>query len=145
MTDTVDAISGTLRTYTLLRDSTLRIVIDIDPRFKADFHQMFKDNDVPVAIAPLELDFERLPRTPQPKESKPLCQRAGMWPKDPLFLRWLSTKHHGEKFNEEDAAQWIRNVCGVESRSQLDNSKEAESRFHTYVRIPFNNWIKDHS
>ena len=143
MTDTIDAISGTLRTYNLLRDGTLRIVIDIDPRFKADFHQMFKDNDVPVAIAPLELDFERLPKPP--KNDKPLCRLAGMWPKDPLFLKWLSTKHQGESFNESDAAQWIRDVCDVESRSQIDSDPIAESYFHSKVRIPFNNWTKDHS
>src|SRR5687768_13138450 len=100
----MSAISGTLRTYSLLRDSTLRIVIDIDPRFKADFHQMFKDNDIPVAIAPLALDFERI----EEKKSAgagPLCRLAGIWCKEENFHRWLEFLKPGPPVNEEYAAE----------------------------------------
>jgi hypothetical protein len=116
----------------------------VDPRFKADFHRLFPQIDTPVAIAPLELGFERLP-LPQ-KQDKiqvgPLCKLAGIWSKDEHFQLWLSGKHHGERFNEDEAAQWIRDVCDVKSRLEIDGNDQAELNFHNRVRIPFSNWMK---
>ena len=61
------AISGTHRTYSLLADGTLRIKVDIEPRDVAQFHAMFPSGDMPIALAPLVADFEKLPAAERPK------------------------------------------------------------------------------
>jgi len=49
------AIAGTRKAVKELVDGTLRIQIDIEPRHKAQFHKLFPDIDMDVAIAPLDL------------------------------------------------------------------------------------------
>lgn len=135
------AISSTLRTYNMLRDGTLRVVIDIDPRFKAGFHKLFPDIDTPVAIAPLPLDFERRARE-EKQTGGALCKLAGMWCRDEDFQRWLASLYEGEVFTEEDAANWIRTQCGVESRVELDSDDYAAKLFQEQVRLPYMNWLR---
>lgn len=52
------ALSATRRQARELVDGTIEVKLHIDPRFKADFHRLFPDIDMPVAIAPLEAGFE---------------------------------------------------------------------------------------
>jgi hypothetical protein len=55
----LQVISGTRRAMKEMADGTLRVQIDIDPRFRAAFFAAFGQIDMPVAIAPLVADFER--------------------------------------------------------------------------------------
>ncbi len=55
---TTNAISGTRRTVKELVDGTLRVTVDIDPPQKAAFLKLLPEVDMPVAIAPLQTDFE---------------------------------------------------------------------------------------
>lgn len=36
-----------------------------------------------------------------------------------------------------DAAAWIRQTCGVESRADLDHNPEAARKFHDLIRKPY--------
>lgn len=47
------AIQGTRKAIKEMADGTLRIQIDIEPRDKKQFHELFPEIDTPVAIAPL--------------------------------------------------------------------------------------------
>lgn len=138
----VSVISGTRRKVQELADGTLRVLVDIDPRFKADFHRLFPSIDTPCALAPLVLDFEKLSKYPEEPKGGELARLAGIWCKNPDFQQWLSKKHHGNKFNEGDAADWIRKVCGVNSRAELDSRSNAGRAFHTQVREPFMEYMK---
>jgi hypothetical protein len=146
MEEEVTAISGTRRKVQELVDGTLRVLVDIDPRFKADFHRLFPNIDTPIALAPLETEFEKWDQEtrlyPDKPRGGPLCKLAGIWSKDEHFQLWLSGKHGGELFTEASAAQWIRDVCDVESRSEIDGNDQAELNFHNRIRIPFGNWMK---
>lgn len=62
----IQAISGTRRAMKEMSDGTLRVQIDIDPRFRAQFFEMFGQIDMPVALAPLVADFEK--REPEPED-----------------------------------------------------------------------------
>lgn len=135
----MSAISGTRRQIRELVDGSLEVRIHIDPRFKAEFHRLFPNIDVPVAIAPLVNDFER--REPESAKGGPLARLAGIWCKDSEFLQWLTVTEKA-MFQEDDAAEWIRETCGVESRAQLDNDKIAEDIFQAKIREPYMNWIK---
>lgn len=52
------AISATRGAYRETADGSLEVKIIVDPRFKDDFHRIFKEKDMPIAIAPLNADFE---------------------------------------------------------------------------------------
>lgn len=52
------AIAGTRRALKELADGTIRVQIDIDPRFRTEFFQLFSQIDMPVALAPLHAKFE---------------------------------------------------------------------------------------
>lgn len=62
MTEEYSAIAGTRKAVKELVDGTLRIQIDIEPRHKKQFHKLFPDIDMPVAIAPLAPVAEGLGR-----------------------------------------------------------------------------------
>lgn len=128
----MSAISGTHRTYSLLADGTLRIKVDIEPRDVAKFHAMFPSADMPIALAPLVADFEQ--HKPEPVERPKggnLAKLAGQLCNNPEFQEMIGVH------NAEDAANEIRSVCGITSRSELDHNAEAANLFHLEFRIPF--------
>lgn len=138
-------ISGTRRQVRELVDGTLEVKFHVDPRFKADFHRLFPNIDTPVAIAPLVADFERREPTSEEPKGGPLCKLAAMWCKDEEFWEWLY-EHYGQGvpvLNEEEAAELLRALCGVQSRSELDHKPEATARFLNLVRAPFMAWMKE--
>lgn len=81
---------------------------------------------------------------PAPQESRPdkkngpLCQWAVMRCKEPEFQTWICQKYLGLFYgSEENAKRAIYNVCGIESRIELDTTPEAAKRFHTMIREPY--------
>lgn len=129
------AISGTRRKAQELSDGTLRVMVDIDPRFKAEFHRLFPNIDTPCAIAPLVNDFERI----EQKELKggALCRLAAMWCKDQEFQEWVGAT------TEEGAATIIRESCEIKSRSELDHNQDAADVFNTHFRSPYRYFLEN--
>lgn len=79
----MNAISGTRRQYKEMADGTLSVVIHIEPNLKAEFHRLFPDVDMPVALAPLVPEFERVAeQEPEPEpaaaNTRPFAQQAGV-------------------------------------------------------------------
>ena len=64
-----------------------------------------------------------------------LTQRLSTWCalrcKEPLFWRFLAVT------SEAAAANQVRKLCGVKSRSAFDTDPEAEQRLHQIIRKPF--------
>ncbi|QDQ87714.1 hypothetical protein FMZ60_09005 [Alcaligenaceae bacterium SJ-26] len=63
-----------------------------------------------------------------------LARLAGTFCSQPRFRAFSGTA------SSEDAAEWIRQRCGIQSRAELDSNKAAAERFHRRVRIPYVNW-----
>lgn len=64
---------------------------------------------------------------------------AAMRCKETQFHRFLNI---ADDLNAEAIArQKILDVCGIESRAELDTNKEAADIFHEQFRIPFANWL----
>lgn len=59
-------VSGTRRAIKEMSDGTIRVQVDIDPRYRAAFWALFPSIDMPVALAPLVGDFEK--REPKPDD-----------------------------------------------------------------------------
>ena len=75
------AISATRRSMKELVDGTIRVQLDIDPAFRDDFLRLFSKIDMPVAIAPLVSDFERItpPTTGTPDKPDVQAVETGHW------------------------------------------------------------------
>lgn len=140
------AIAGTRRTMKELVDGTIRVQIDIDPPYRDQFLQMFGKIDMPVALAPLASDFERRPqeREQVPEKGGQLCKLAAIWCQDPQFWEWItSAPAWWEVKTEQQAAEFVRATCEVESRSELDHNPDAAKLFHEQIRIPYSKWLND--
>jgi ATP-dependent protease HslVU (ClpYQ) ATPase subunit len=69
------------------------------------------------------------------------AQLAGMLPHNAVFREWVTTfTTLTETVTVEQAAQFIRYVCEVESRAELATNEEAARRFHTILRRTFIAW-----
>lgn len=134
----MSAISGTRRAMKEMADGTIRVQIDIDPSCRGDFLSLFPNIDMPVALAPLRADFEQVPGKPCLNDSKqkggPLARLAGQMCQNPEFLNFIGMD------SESVAADHIRDVCGITSRSELDHNQVAANQFHELIRKPFLAW-----
>lgn len=81
-----------------------------------------------------------------------LSQLAGLWSKDPKFIRYLNrhldaandcfSARYGEGEKDLNPADYIRQVCRVESRRDLDSDVRAASVFDREIRSPFMEWSR---
>lgn len=70
-----------------------------------------------------------------------VVQMAGMLARDPLFIDWVGQWTVPPRaVSAEEAAQFIRHVCQVESRRELLTNRDAEQRFHNFIRKPYLLW-----
>ena len=58
------------------------------------------------------------------------------WCKDPLFWEYTNSK------NEQQAAHFVKIICNVESRNQIDGNRAAEEQFHELIRKPYQAWLQ---
>ena len=60
--------------------------------------------------------------------------------RDPLFREWVGGFVDGDPVSIDEAAQFIRVVCKVESRRELATDVHAAYRFNHFLRRPFLDW-----
>jgi hypothetical protein len=60
---------------------------------------------------------------------KKLAQRAGIMCSDPAFHRYLAEVGKLSDVNEEEAAAYVRTLCGVQSRSEIRPGTPAADKF----------------
>ena len=66
----------------------------------------------------------------------PLAKLAGLWANEPAFLEWMRAS--GQPANTpDDAAEFIRARCCIETRAMLDHDPRAKARFDQYIRGPY--------
>ena len=137
------AISGTRRALNELVDGTVRVQIDIDPECRKAFFALFPEIDTRVALAPLHSEA----KAAQPKGGE-LARLAGMLCSDAQFQAWIENTAPNDFLPsvteamgitaEGRAAITLRNVCGIESRAELDNDARAAAIFRQQIYDPFN-------
>lgn len=69
-----------------------------------------------------------------------ILQLAGMLPRDPQFREWCSTFAPEGDLTIDETAEFIRVVCGVDSRRELERNADAAEAFHNLIRRPFMAW-----
>lgn len=92
-----------------------------------------------VQIGDDEQPVPNTPKTGDLKQREPLgdlCWRAVQWCKDPEFWSWMCSINLMCD-SEDGASRFVKSVCGVGSRKDLDTDKEAARKFHQYIRGPY--------
>lgn len=131
----MSAISGTRRAMKEMADGTVRVQIDIDPKYRNEFFNLFGQIDMPVALAPLVSDFEKSTSDEADIQQKPkggeLAKLAGMFCQSVGFWEFCRAD------DADEARDWILRICGIESRRDLDHNPSAAKIFHERIRKPY--------
>jgi hypothetical protein len=122
-----------------MADGSLRITLEFEPRFARDAYALFGSRGTPVAVAALK------PASSKPEAPKggPLAQWVAMRCQEPDFQVWIANRYPTEwsyapgNSSEEVAAAVVRDVCGVDSRAELDSNPKAAARLHKQIREPY--------
>lgn len=150
----IEASSGTYRSRV---DGTIILSVEIEPRNASAALALFGMPGTPMALAALQAGYmsknddkldtseKRVQKTAEIEHEKPkggpIAKLAGIWSADPEFWAWLKSEHQHQEWNAETSAEYIRGLCGIESRAELDHNPEAEALFHTYIRANFSKYL----
>jgi hypothetical protein len=95
----------------------------------------------------VEIGDDEKPVQEPPKEPiGDACRRAVMWCKDPQFWRWIELNDFviGQKIaSEEQARQFVCQMCEVESRRELDTNPEANKAWHRLIYEPYRIYLEN--
>lgn len=84
------------------------------------------------------------PRVPSTeRKGAALSRAAAMMCNGERFQRWVVARVGAAPEGvsaSQHAAQYVRKICGITSRAQLDHNAQAASLFHEVVRKPFLKW-----
>lgn len=69
-----------------------------------------------------------------------LAKLAGMWSNEQAFWDWVGLIQENPCNGATMAAQFIRAVCGIASRADLDHDAAARGRFDQHIRKPFSKY-----
>lgn len=71
----------------------------------------------------------------------PPAQQAGILCNDPRFQQFAAVRSGmpGQRFNASAAAEYLRGICQIDSRTMLNTSKPAQSQFAA-LRTEFDAW-----
>lgn len=144
----MSAIEAVSRNVKTLADGTLRLSIDISPVYAKDAFTMFGMPDVPLAI--VRLTQEAANHSAQQEtinadkhKGGALSQWLALRCKEPAFWEFVQKKSSSpHSIQSESLCDFeVKLFLGIESKSELDNDKEAEARFHSMIRLPYAEWL----
>jgi hypothetical protein len=69
-----------------------------------------------------------------------VLQLAGSLPRDPQFREWVGSHAELADLTIDEAAEFIRVACGIESRRELAENAGAAEAFHQFIRKPYLAW-----
>jgi hypothetical protein len=145
MTDDIEAaaIMGCTRTVRTTVDGSLIIQFEIEPRHAQKAFALFGASGTPVAMArimPGVAQRQAQRDTVGAEKGGALCKLAAIFCNSEEFRTWLRLTYDPLPRTADDAAEIIRRVCKIESRSQLDHDPEAAATFHSTFRLPYSAW-----
>jgi hypothetical protein len=120
-----------------LVDGTLRVTFDVEPLRAKDCFALFNAPGAQAAIARLiKPAADNHPR-PEPERvpgHSATTIEAFKISKDIDFWSWAQVA------NETEASMYIKHICRLEHRTDLDDNEEARNIFRRQILIPFNQW-----
>lgn len=103
------------------------------------------DDEQPVPANPLiSKNSVRKPETTR-EPLGDLCWRAVQWCKEPDFWLWINNVTHGGVLwhvrSEDEAREFVCEICEVNSRKELDTNPDATRKFHQFIRGPYQKFL----
>ena len=135
-----------------MADGTLRLTVDVEPRFAVDAFRLFGAPGTAVALAALKPGMPEPEQPAAEQKGGALAILAGRWCNEMMFQTWLqkafpqpwkvreeqSLRSIAPRYNPATvAANVVRDVCGVQSRAELDHNADAAEKFHRLIRGPY--------
>lgn len=136
------AIAASFVRAQTMADGTLRLIVDIEPRDAVAAFGLFGQPGTALALAAIKPGAQPEPEPEKPKGGH-LAVLAGRWCASPFFWKFLDGNGWPTS-NASDAANHVRNYCGVDSRAELDHNAKAASVFHADIRLPYMKWCATH-
>lgn len=123
-----------------MADGTLRLTVDIEPRHAIDAFRLFAAPGTAMGLAALKSQADPEPSPEPAAKGGAIAKWCALRENDENFKRWLSLAYPTYL---GPVAEIIRDVCGVKSRAELDNDREAAARFHRQIRLPYQEWAAE--
>ena len=97
------------------------------------------DNPQWVGVAPIDPEASQKPQE-KPKGGK-LAQRAGILCGEGAFRKFMFMKFGKSSTGPDGIAVQLRSICGISSRADLDQDKEAADRFLS-LEADYRDWMR---
>jgi len=109
--------------------------LQVHPEEAAPLNSVDLGQRLQCVVVPIDTDEQPMP-VEKPKGGE-LARQAGILCSDERFREWIYitgrwAEQYGDEFAKPDrerAADYIRNLCGVTSRADLDHNEEAAEEF----------------
>src|SRR5690349_9811828 len=126
----VDAILGTYSDFKLVKTrSVVQVVIEVPLERAQEVTDLFglpvPGAEIPVAMARLRTAANTDTPRDEPKPPAKLAQLAGIVCNEGRFWRFLSENTQYTIDSADEAAKYVRLVCGVRSHAELDTNISA--------------------
>jgi hypothetical protein len=135
----MSAIEASTVRIATMADSTLRLTLDIEPRFAQSAFVLFGMAGTPVALAALQVATSE--PALKPEKGGKLAKWCAIRCQEPEFQQWLNDEfrltarlYKGQFMAlEEVAAEMIRSILGVESRAEIDTDPDVREAFNSLI------------
>jgi hypothetical protein len=142
------AVRCTKRSFSTIGRDGLQLTLDVDPESRKAFLEHYYDFDAEIVLVPLRCqDALQARRNAAAAAAGPARRRLGAmealarsWPREARFLEWLA-REVGRTVDEPAAAALIKDRCGVNKRSEIDDIPEARRRFDEEFRRPYRAYL----
>lgn len=120
-----------------MADGTLQITVAVEPRHATDAFKLVGMPGTPVALAALKVGTQ-LPEDGDKPKGGPLAKWAAIRATEARFQEWLDVH------SEEAATKRIKSICGIVSRTELDNDPAAQRCFKRQIMDPWRAYCAQH-
>lgn len=118
----------------------IEIPLEQATAFVAAFGTPDPANGVPLAIARINTEAKPEP-TKRKWDELSIAQQAGIMCNEKGFQTFVKEKSPHFEATTEDAAQYVRQLCGVNSRANIEGKPDAERKFRA-LRVEYDNWLR---
>jgi hypothetical protein len=142
MSDLIQATSVNVKT---MADGTLRLSVDISPTESIKAFQLFGMPGAPLVIG----RFTQQAAVEQAQEETVMkggfmANWIAMRCNEPVFRKFLDYKYYDNADfvdSYEFADEVVKSLLEIESKKEVDNSKEIQEKFHKLIRIPYSEYL----
>lgn len=135
------AIAASFVRAQTMADGTLRLIVDVEPRDAVAAFGLFGQPGTAMALAALKPDAAPEPE-PEKLKGGFAAKWLGMRCAEQRFWKFLTESYDlaNPIQSEHQAAELVRDICGVSSRSEIDHYPDAKTSFDRHFRLPYMKW-----